>query len=88
MVDTVKARCSAGRSWGASPARAGFGLARTRMRDGSSARVPLHVHDVGVDLHAAMHVAPGDRPRLESCPPHREIPRQPLGRRRGVAFLW
>src|SRR2546425_1579156 len=68
MVD-VKARCSAGRSWGASPARAGFGLARTRMRDGSSAHVPLHVHDVGVDLHAAMHVAAGDRPRLESCPP-------------------
>src|SRR6184192_1260576 len=27
--------------------------------------VPLHAHDAGFDLHAAVHVAAGDRPRLE-----------------------
>jgi hypothetical protein len=27
--------------------------------------VPLHAHEAGFDLHAAVHVAAGDRPRLE-----------------------
>src|SRR6185369_16541139 len=42
--------------------------------------VPLHAHDAGFDLHAAVHVAAGDRPRLERlC---RYLVRPPLAQHR------
>jgi hypothetical protein len=42
--------------------------------------VPLHAHEAGFDLHAAVHVAAGDRPRLERlC---RYLFRPPLGQQR------
>jgi hypothetical protein len=42
--------------------------------------VPLHAHDAGFDLHAAVHVAAGDRQRLERlC---RYLVRPPLAQHR------
>ena len=42
--------------------------------------VPLHAHDAGFDLHAAVHVAAGDRPRLERLCQY--LFRPPLGQQR------
>jgi len=43
-------------------------------------RVPLHAHDGGFDLHAAVHVAAGDRERLERLCQY--LCRPPLGQGR------
>ncbi len=42
--------------------------------------VPLHGHDAGFDLHAAVHIAAGDRPRLERL--WQYLCRPPLGQQR------
>ena len=42
--------------------------------------VPLHAHDAGFDLHAAVHVAAGDRRRLERLCQY--LFRPPLGQQR------
>jgi len=42
--------------------------------------VPLHAHDAGFDLHAAVHVAAGDRSRLERLCQY--LCRPPLGQER------
>lgn len=42
--------------------------------------VPLHAHDTGFDLHAAVHVVAGDRPRLERLCQY--LCRPPLGQQR------
>jgi len=42
--------------------------------------VPLHGHDAGFDLHAAVHIAAGDRPRLERLCQY--LCRPPLGQQR------
>jgi hypothetical protein len=42
--------------------------------------VPLHAHDAGFDLHAAVHVAAGDRPRVERLCQY--LFRPPLGQQR------
>jgi hypothetical protein len=42
--------------------------------------VPLHAHDGGFDLHTAVHVAAGDRPRLERLCQY--LCRPPLGQQR------
>ena len=42
--------------------------------------VPLHANDAGFDLHAAIHVAAGDRPRLERLCQY--LFRPPLGQQR------
>jgi len=43
-------------------------------------QVPLHAHEAGFDLHAAVHVAAGDRPRLERLCQY--LFRPPLGQQR------
>jgi hypothetical protein len=72
----VLGRTAFGRRAGRGPVRLG-GDPDAPWRD---RRVPLHAHVEGFDLHAAVHVAAGDRARLEQLCGY--LCRPPIGQRR------